>query len=146
MGTMTLPHYGGSSALQVDTIADALLTGCASVDRHGMPYGGSGILVALDRAQGWTMAPTRHRAIVRDVVRRWVARVAPLVTSRPAGLYFGAWRDSDGTLYLDVAQAFSDAEEDDAMAAARARGQLAVWHAGRRQCIKITPDTIEEAA
>lgn len=139
-------HYGGSAALQLDTIADALLSGCATVDRHGRAYGGSGILVALDRSHGWTMAPTRHRAIVRDVIRRWVADVAHVVTARPAGLYFGAWRDDDGTLYLDVAQLFSDADEAEALAAARARGELAVWHAGRRQCILITPETTREAA
>lgn len=139
------PHYG--TTLPLDTIADALLTGCATIDRHGMPYRGSGILVALDEAHTGTLPRRIHPDTERAIVRHWVESVARVVTSRPAGLYFGAWRDDDGTLYLDVAQAFSDAEEPEALAAARARGQLAVWHAGRRQCIRVDGvDVTREAA
>lgn len=140
------PHYGADTvARTLDTIADAMLSGCATVDRHGRPYSGSGILVALDPTHERTL-PTREAwQTSRMHVETWIRAVAPVVTSRRGGLYFGAWRDSDGTLYLDVAQAFSDAEETEALAAARARGQLAVWHAGRRECIAVADDTRKAA-
>lgn len=124
------PHYGADTvARTLDTIADALQATehdrLIAVDRHGRPYNGSGILVPFE--------PTRNRESVGDFLRadlarmcveRWITHVASVVTSRPAGLYFGA-RRYGGTLVLDVVQAFSDAEEAEAHRAARARGVCA---------------------
>lgn len=127
------PHIGTTQALQVDTITDALLGGCATVDRHGMPYLGSGVLVALDSAHHEALGRWLRPELTRMHVREWVRHVAPVVTAYSAGVYFGAWTDASGTLHLDVAQAFS--ELDDALVSALVRGEVAVYHAGRHEVI-----------
>lgn len=126
----SLPHYGGTRALHSHAIARALLVG-ATVDRHGRPYTGSGILVALhQRTCDWRYP--------RPWLAEWVEEVAPLVTAVGASpyRYLSGWRTGD-LLHVAVVEAWSDAEEREALDAARYRGLSHVWHAGRQELIAV---------
>ncbi len=116
----------------------------ATVGQRGEAYAGSGILVALPEHGERVNASADVFTV--ELVRRWVAGAARAVsaTSSPAR-YFGAWVDR-GTLYLDVVEAFSDSEERDAIAAGNARGELAIFHAGRGECITLTGNTAADIA
>ena len=102
----------------------------ATIDNRGIDYRGSGIAVAL---------PEHGRIIALSVasamVGEWVATVAPHVTTH-AARYFGCWVD-DEVLYLDVVEIFSDEDEDRAISAGYARGELAVYHHGRQETIAL---------
>lgn len=101
----------------------------ATLTTTGVRYQGDGILVALP-TYGTTISQADG-----PTVAEWVRLVAPAVTAVGASprRYFGAWTDPDGTIYLDVVEAWSSAEEPEALAAARARHELAVWHNGRHE-------------
>lgn len=136
--TRAVPSSVGR-AVDVDTVAALLTitTHGATVGTHGAPYGGDGILVAMPE-HGAVLDFDNYAlrgAFYADVLD-WVRRVAPMVTAVGASpaRYFGAWVDGD-LMYLDVVEAFSSAEEERAVAAGRTRGQLAIWHNGRRECI-----------
>jgi hypothetical protein len=117
-------------------VTDALLaaTAAATLTPQATPYVGDGILVAMPE-HGIVLAPEAEQVYGR--VHDWVEQAAHHVTAPGAtpARYFGAWRDEDGVLYLDVVQAFSSAEEDRALWAAFRRGQIAIWHNGRRELI-----------
>lgn len=125
-------------------VARALLsTDCGvTVDPRGNAYAGDGIAVALPEYGATAWAPRAEQSperaqVITDQVTAWVRSVAHAVTAVASPRrYFGAWLDN-GTLHLDVTEVFSSAEEDRALDAARRRGQLAVWHAGRREEIRI---------
>lgn len=100
----------------------------ATITPSGLPYTGSGIVVALPDYAALLTSPDG------PTVGEWVAAVASVVTdsSAPRPRAFGAWQH-DGRLYLDVVELWSDADEDDAVSAGRARGEIAVWHNGRQE-------------
>lgn len=141
------PTYTGRP-VNVYRITDLILAAPEGITVHAstaQPYTGDGILVALDhKFSRETVGDWQTPQLRRHLVREWVEWAAPAVTvvSSPRR-YFGAWWHQ-GTLYLDVVEAFSSAEEDRAVAAGRARGQLAVWHNGRRELI-YTSDAIVAA-
>lgn len=128
----TVPSSVGDPTDYAAVTRALLATDCGTtVDPRGNAYAGDGIAVALPQ---YGMA-----TVVRDAahVERWVRKVAAHVTAVASPRrYFGAWVQ-DGLLVLDVAEVFSSAEEDRALDAARRRGQLAVWHNGRREEIRI---------
>ncbi len=123
--------------LNLNAVVAALVgaTDGATVDAQGHAYTGDGIVVALpeygdrvitDDAETLPGAPS-----LADFVAAWVRSVAPAVTvtASPAR-YFGAWV-ADGVMHLDVVEAWSNVDRDAAVAAGRARNQIAVWDAGR---------------
>lgn len=128
----TVPSSVGDPVDYAAVTRALLSTECgATVDPRGGTYLGDGIAVALP--QYGTATIGRDPAYVERWVRTVAAHVTAVASPRR---YFGAWLDN-GVLYLDVAEVFSSAEEDRALDAARRRGQLAVWHAGRREEIRI---------
>lgn len=126
-----LPSTGDPVARELVAAALVGATDGATVAPTGLPYGGSGILVAIpeygDRIPvGWTPETS-------ILAREWVDRVAPHVTGpHPRPRYFGAWVDG-GTLYLDIVESFPREDIAEAIAAGRARDQIAVWDAGRAE-------------
>jgi len=116
---------GDPTAYGLVTSALAAAGDGATVLPTGLPYAGSGIVVALPEHAAFLTTPDG------PTVAEWVRTVASAVTStslRPRA--FGAWQ-SDGVLYLDVVEIFPSDERDAAVAAGRARNQIAIWDAGR---------------
>lgn len=139
------PTYTGRP-VNAERIADTILAAIdagecgATIGSTGRPYGGDGILVALDSTHNLELIGEWRAPALRRLVTRWVEQVARDVTvaSTPRR-YFGAWIDQ-GTLYLDVVEAFSSAEEREAIFAGLDRHQRSIYHAGRRQCIPLVSD------
>lgn len=130
--------------VDVDRVTDLILAAAreasgVTIGASGTLYTGDGILVGLPEHGADTFPAFTGDDSVRDFVRAWVASAAPAVARNASPRrFFGAWVDPRfGTLHLDVAEAFSSAEEDLAMRAAERRGQLAAWHAGRRECLHV---------
>jgi hypothetical protein len=138
MSLHTLPvHPSVGDPVARKLVANALATATdgATVMATGLPYAGSGIIVALPE-HGYVV-PIGSLGLasprVAHGVRRWVDRVASAVTERSLRpRAFGAWIDGD-SLYLDVVEIFPGDQEDEAVAAGRTRNQISVWHAGRKQ-------------
>jgi hypothetical protein len=128
--TRRVPSSAGNPVRSAERIASALIDAPdgATLSFDGTPYRGDGILVA---ARGFDRRIGRTPTVAE--VADWVREVAPVVTSA-ARFHFGAWRNN-GALYLDVAELFSSADEDAAMAAMDARREVAAWHNGRREVI-----------
>lgn len=124
--------------VDVEKVARALSEAVdgATVDGRGKAYAGDGILVAIPEHGRRVKIRAGHGATdMRNSIRRWVQTVAPVVSSHAAH-WFGAWSEN-GVIYLDVVQSFSSADEAEALAAGRARGERAVWHNGRKECIYL---------
>lgn len=101
-------------------MADRLLTE-GTYNASGEPYVGGGYLVSLPGFERVTSDPVAIAAWVRSV------RLGP-------GQYLGAWRDGD-RLYLDVSEVIHDPIA--AVAAGRARGQLAIWDATEEREVRL---------
>lgn len=136
----TNPSVG--NPLRTKAVVSALLAEDTTVDAGGRPYVGDGILVALDEF-GLKVTPRAVQALndlaltLADLVEQWVeARSGRVLGNYTPARYYGSWRDGDD-LYFDVVEAYSSAEEDRAIDAARARGELAVWHNGRKEEIRV---------
>lgn len=110
----------------------------ATLTARGTAYAGSGILVALPDVGTTIDLAGADLYVISARTLRWLASAAATLTAPGASpaRYVGAWRDGN-TLHLDVVEAYSDAEEDRARAAGLARGELAIFHAGRRECITL---------
>jgi hypothetical protein len=139
--TRTNPSVGNpvdSLTVTHALVRETLMHDAATVSVAGTPYRGDGIIVALPEHGTFFTPGTNTATGELMAIRRWVEKVAPQVTATASpARYFGAWLDQ-GKLYLDVVEAYSSAEEDRAIAAARARGQLAIWHSGRQELISTT--------
>lgn len=140
------PTYTGRP-VNVYRVADAVLAALAAgecgatIGTHGTPYAGDGILVALPEYSA-TITLDPGDLVLPIRVDAWVERVAHAVTvAGSPRRYFGAWVDGT-TLHLDVVEAFSSAEEREAIFAGIQRGQRAIFHAGRRECIMLTSDAM----
>lgn len=132
------PSTGDPVARDLVTQGLVSATDGATIMITGLPYAGSGIIVALP--EYGVVLSARH-AFLRAAVRNWVDNVAPAVTGahlRPRA--FGVWHH-EGRLYLDVVEIFPSDERHEALAAGHARGQVAIWDAGRRREIP-TSDVI----
>lgn len=139
-GDRAMSSVGDPVARDVVARQLAAATDGATVWPSGLPYGGSGIIVAVpEHGRVWNVGPRTTQALadlgatLADLVRSWIDQeaavaVAGAQTLRPRA--FGAWRQGD-TLFLDIVEIFPDDEEDAAIAAGRARNQIAIWHAGR---------------
>lgn len=101
-------------------MADRLLRE-GTYDALGRPYVGGGYLVSLPGFERVTGDPVAIAAWVRSVSLR-------------AGQYLGAWRDGV-RLYLDVSEVIHDPIA--AVAAGRARGQLAIWDATEQREVRL---------
>jgi len=106
----------------------------ATVLPTGLPYAGHGLIVALPE----------YGAVLTGsdgpTVAEWVRTVAGAVTGpRLRQRAFGAWQ-SDGVTYLDVVEIFPSDDRDAAVAAGRARNQIAIWDAGRGEEIATDGD------
>jgi len=131
LDTLTAPTslaggIGDPTAYSV--VVDALLAAPdgATVSRSGTPYGGNGIVVALPEHARIVDNPTP------ELVWQWVRDVAHHVTvPTPRPRFFGVWT-SGHVAYLDVVEVFPADERDAAVAAGRARNQIAIWDAGRQ--------------
>lgn len=151
MYTGTVPSSVGDPTDYAAVVRALLSTDCGvTVDQRGHAYSGDGIAVALPEYGTTAWAPRADQSperaqVIADQVAAWVREVAHAVTATASPRrYFGAWLDN-GVLYLDVTEVFSSAEEGRALDAARRRGQLAAWHAGRREEIRIA-ETVTAAA
>lgn len=107
----------------------------ATLDQHGLPYRGSGVIVALSEYSAPKLSLDVLRGLERSqvewLVGSWVrGRSQEVVGQFLRPRYYGAWIDS-GTLYLDVVEAWPGDRELDAIRAGRERNQISVWHAGR---------------
>jgi hypothetical protein len=122
-------------AADVDKVVTVILLvqDGATLGAQGHRYTGDGIMVAMP--EHGAVIDTAHTPGWMDALAQWVERVAPVVTEVGAtpARYFGAWYGPNGHLYLDVVQGFSSADRDLAIAAGRARDQIAVWDAARRE-------------
>lgn len=121
------PSTGDPVARTLVTDALVSATDGATIMITGLPYAGSGIIVALPE-YGYVITADQPES-----VRTWVDRVAPEVTGahlRPRA--FGVWHHK-GLIYLDVVEIFPSDERHEALAAGYARGQVAIWDAGRRE-------------
>jgi hypothetical protein len=125
--------------LRTEAVVSALLaaTDGATIDPSGHPYRGDGILVALPKL-GYVLTPERvnvlrdHGFTVEDFVSAFVdGRAFEVVGNYTPARYYGVWNDGE-SLHFDVVEAFSSAEEDRAIEAGRARGEVALWHNGRK--------------
>lgn len=121
---------GDPTAYHAVIDAVGIVNGGATVTAAGLPYAGSGLVVAIPE----------HGRVITDgaglgalgQIAEWVGYAAHHVTApslRPR--YFGAWFEGD-TLYLDVVEVFPREEEAEAIAAGAARNQIAIWDAGRQ--------------
>lgn len=142
---MTVLPAGMSSTgnpVRVDAIAralsDAAATG-ATVLPSGQPYVGSGIVVAVEDSDlygdifDWIEEDYPQRRI-----HDWVESVSGLVANAQTlrQRAFGIWvNEVTHAVYLDVVEIFSDDDEAEAVAAGRARDQIAIWHNGRKETI-----------
>lgn len=128
-------HYGGTRAVNVDRLVDSLLT-TSVISANGTHYAGSGLLVPLpEYGSGHATGDPR----LRPRVAEWVGHALPAVTAVGASpwRYLRSMVYPYGDVVLDVVEAWSDAEEAEALAAARARGVGEVWHAGRRGWVDV---------
>jgi len=120
---------GDPTAYAAVTRALVSATDGATVSASGQPFNGSGYVVAVPEYSH--VIELGFVRVVSDAVRTWVATASHHVTGRHLRpRYFGAWVNGD-RLYLDVVEVFPDDERDAAVAAGRARNQIAVWDAGR---------------
>lgn len=127
--TTTLPHYGGTRAVDIDALTSALLSG-GTVSANGTHYAGSGILVPLP---GHVWGCATSDPLIRPRLAEWVRGSLPTVTAVGASpwRYLRSLVYPYGQTHIDVVEAWSDADEIYALEAARARGIAEVWHAGR---------------
>ena len=128
----------GLPAVVREFVHQALDTGGvgATLDQHGQPYRGDGLIVALPE-YGASIPGAVLRSLKREqvewLVGCWVEGRAPEVIGtylRPR--YFGAWIDGEGTLWVDVVEAYSSEDRDLAVIAGHARNQVAIWDSGRQ--------------
>lgn len=148
-GTVEPPRTNPSvgNPLDRDRVARVLMnaTDGATVSAQGQPYTGDGILVALP-GHGIVVTPRALDALdaagltLWDLAEAWVDTRAPIVTEVGASpaRYYGVWhQEADGDIpeawHFDVVEAYSSAEEDRAIAAGKARGEIAIWHNGRKE-------------
>jgi hypothetical protein len=131
--------------LRTSAVVSALLaaTDGATIDPSGHPYRGDGILVAV-KGPGIVVTPRAVEEVqaagltVPDLIHAWVTTRAPeVVGNYTPARYYGVWhQEADADIpeawYFDVVEAFSSAEEDRAIEAGRARGEVAIWHNGRK--------------
>lgn len=124
----------------VDAVVNAIVTepsDGATIMATGLPYGGSGIVVALP-GHGYVLNARRCRVLAengfspRDLVEVWVQNRAQIVTDAQTlrRRAYGVWRHGE-EIHLDIVEIFSDEDEDLAVKAGQARNQISVWHAGR---------------
>lgn len=127
-------------AVAVSAVVDAILTeptDGATIMASGLPYGGSGIVVALDRHgivinQRVVDALADLNLTPRDLVEQWVTSRAPVVTNGQTlrRRAYGAWRHGE-EIHLDIVEIFPDDEEAEAVKIGQSRNQISIWHAGR---------------
>lgn len=133
MSTGTVPSTG--PAFRSSTIADAL-SADGTYALSGFAYGGSGILVAIPEYAAAYDVSEFDAAQIHLLIRLWVEDNAAAILSHPAPFYFpryfGSWVDN-GTLYLDIVEAFPRENLSEAIAAGIARDQIAIWDNGRNQ-------------
>jgi len=143
---------GISGRIPTGLIRDALAaaTDGATIDQHGRPYAGNGILVALPADEqtsyvfNWGPALFDHlrggRKTADDVLELFVKFNQHVVTApslRPR--YFGAWIEAgagelpDGTpcdkIHLDIVEAFTQDDRVHAVHAGQVRNQISIWDA-----------------
>ena len=121
----------------IDRIVDLIFSGepaGATLDQHGLPYRGSGVIVALPEFSAPALPLDVFRGMKREsvawLIGSWVRGRAPEVIGqflRPR--YYGV-RVSGDQLQLDVVEAWPQDRMLDAIAAGHKRNQVSVWHAG----------------
>lgn len=140
--TLTRPAGGIGDPTNYPGVTRALVaaTDGYTVLPTGLLYRGAGIVVALPEYAADTIG-CGDGSFRTQTIMEWVRRVAPAVTAtslRPRA--FGVWTDRYGDAYLDVVEIYPSDDRDAAIAAGRARGQLAIWDACRQVEIVLVDD------
>lgn len=115
---------------------------------NATPVETQGYVVAYAREMTWTVTPTMQCSVTRNVqdVALQYAQQARLWVGDNDGatpLHVGVWADPDtGIVYFDVVQIFTDYV--DAMDAARANGEIAIFDNVTGEDIKVPAVTLRK--
>lgn len=146
MNIYTTDHTTAIAAALLNGLAD---DGGATINLdNATPVETQGYVVAYAREMTWTVTPTMANSVTRNVqdVALQYAHQAQLWVGANDGatpLHAGVWANPDnGIVYFDIVQIFTDYV--DAMDAARANGEIAIFDNVTGEDIKVPPVTLRK--